>query len=82
MKNYEIDNIISLMKEFTIKKIDGEIDEQGAPAAAAGGGGSKPAYPTVTKWESGITRGVANQVGVTKWRDIYKITRGKANTLL
>jgi len=81
MKNYEIDNIISLMKEFTIKKIDGEIDEQGAPAAG-GGGGSKPAYPTVTKWESGITRGVANQVGVTKWRDIYKITRGKANTLL
>ncbi len=81
MKEYEIDNIISLMKKYTISKYDGEIGEQDAPAAGGGtGGGAK--YPTVTKWESGATRGLANPVGLTKWKDGYKITRGKANTLL
>jgi hypothetical protein len=82
MKTFEVDEIISLMKRFTKSEKDGELDEQDAPATggASGGGGSK--YPTVTKWESGVTRGVANQIGLTKWRDITKITRGKANTLL
>jgi hypothetical protein len=82
MQNYEIDEIINLMKRYTPKKdFDGELGEQeGAPAAASGGGGTK--YPTVTKWESGVTRGPANQIGLTKWRDIVKVTRGKANTLL
>jgi hypothetical protein len=82
MENFQIDEIIDLMKRYTPKKdIDGELDEQDA-AAAPRGGGSKPAYPTVTKWESGATRGPANQIGLTKWRDIVKVTRGKANTLL
>lgn len=81
MGQYEIDTLISLMKKYTIKKTRSEIDEQdAAPAATGGGGGTK--YPTVTKWESGVTRGVANQIGLTKWRDVYKITRGKANTLI
>jgi len=66
---------------------DAEYDELGeqdaSPAAdAGGGGGGKPSYPTVTKWESGVTRGPANQIGLTKWADIVKINRGKANTLL
>lgn len=82
MKGYSIDDIINAMEKYTTSKDGGELDEQDAPAAAPSGGGTKPIYPTVTKWESGVTRGVANQVGVTKWRDIYKITRGKANTLL
>ena len=89
MKTNEIDELISLMKQFTIsskntnkKNTDGELDEQ-TPAAPASGGGSKfPPYPTVTKWESGATRGPANQIGNTKWKDTVKITRGKANTLL
>lgn len=83
MKGYSIDEIINAMEKYTTSKGGGELDEQEAPAApSGGGGGAKPKYPTVTKWESGATRGLANQVGVTKWRDIYKITRGKANTLL
>jgi hypothetical protein len=68
------------MKHYTNTNTDGELDEQ--DAAAGGGGGTKPKYPTVTKWESGVTRGPANQIGLTKWRDIVKINRGKANTLL
>ena len=79
MDKYEIDNIISLMRRYTNSTSDGELDEQEGTTA---GGGAKPTYPAVTKWESGVSRGVANQVGLTKWREIYKITRGKANTLL
>lgn len=79
MGQYEIDAIISLMKRYTTKDVDGELDEQDAPAS---GGSGKPVYPTVTKWESGATRGLANPIGLTKWREVYKITRGKANTLL
>jgi hypothetical protein len=83
MKN-DIDSIISLMKSFTPSSDKEEMGEQdAAPAAAGGGGGSKAAYPTVTKWESGVARtGPANQIGLTKWKDIVKINRGKANTLL
>jgi hypothetical protein len=58
-------------------------EELGEEEAAASSSGAKPAYPTVTKWESGVARtGPANQIGLTKWRDIVKINRGKANTLL
>lgn len=77
----DVDYIISLMKKYTINNSSGEIGEQDA---AGGGGGGKPApYPTVTKWETGISRtGPANQIGLTKWKDIVKVNRGKANTLL
>jgi len=70
------------MRDYTPKNTNGEIGEQGS-APPSGGGGAKPAYPTVTKWESGVARtGPANQIGLTKWSDIVKLTRGKANTLL
>jgi hypothetical protein len=83
MQNYEIDEIINLMKRYTPKKdFDGELEEQDAAPAAGGGGGEAAEYPTVTKWESGVTRGPANQIGLTKWRDTVKLTRGKGNTLL
>lgn len=79
---YDIDELINLMKKYTNSSNDeSELDEQDAGGGATGGG-AKPKYPTVTKWESGVTRGPANQIGLTKWRDIVKITRGKANTLL
>ena len=66
-----------------------ELLEQGEPPASepekgtsdkqAGGQG----YPEVGKWESGVTRGPGNQVGVTKWSDVVgaKLTRGKSNQL-
>lgn len=80
----DIDNLIQIFKKYTIKTTKDEMEEQestgGAPSSS--GGGSKPGYPTVTKWESGVTRGPANQIGLTKWSEVNKITRGKANTLL
>jgi hypothetical protein len=81
----DVDYIISLLKEYTPKKNSEELGEQDAAAgggAASGGGSGSGGYPTVTKWESGVTRGPANQIGVTKWNEIVKINRGKANTLL
>ena len=40
-------------------------------------------YPEVGKWESGVTRGPANQIGVTKWSEVVGSTlkRDKANQL-
>jgi len=66
-----------------------ELEEQSEPPAAepekgtsdkqAGGQG----YPEVGKWESGVTRGPGNQVGITKWSDVVgsKLTRSKGNQL-
>jgi hypothetical protein len=79
----KIDKIIDILNSHTFFNDESDYDELGeqdAPAADSGGG--KPGYPTVTKWESGVTRGPANQIGLTKWADIVKINRGKANTLL
>jgi hypothetical protein len=79
-----IDNIISLLNHFTNSEESSELGEQDAAAAATpatGGGGGGAGYPPPTKWESGVTRGPANQIGLTKWADIVKINRGKANTL-
>jgi hypothetical protein len=77
-----IDYIIQLMKDHTLTSDKEEFGEQDSAGGGSSGGGEKPAYPTVTKWESGVTRGPANQIGLTKWKDIVKINRGKANTLL
>ena len=68
---------------FTLLKEQGEAPaaepEKGTSDKQAGGQG----YPEVGKWESGVTRGPGNQVGVTKWADVVgaKLTRGKGNPL-
>jgi hypothetical protein len=79
MSKNNLDRLIDLMIEYTYD--DEELDEQGE-TASTGGGSAKPPYPTVTKWETGLTRGPANQIALSKWSDIVKLTRGKANTLL
>jgi len=77
----QLEELIGLMEKYTINNnVDGELGEQDAPAADSGGGA---AYPTVTKWETGLTRSVANTIDdKVTWSSLYKITRGKANTLL
>ena len=76
----ELDEIIYLLKRYTTFDNGSEMTEQD-DAGTGGGGGA--AYPTVTKWETGLTRSVANQIDYkSKWKDLYKITRGKGNTLL
>lgn len=77
MDIYDIDNLIDLFNSFDSKK-----DEFGEQDGTDAGSSAPSGYPTVTKWETGIARGPANQIGNTKWRDSHKIVRGKANTLL
>jgi hypothetical protein len=80
-----IQSLIGIFKKYTeipesISEQEGDAAPASAPASGgATGGGSK--YPTVTKWETGVTRGPANQIGNTKWSDIVKINRGKANPI-
>ncbi len=77
-----LDEIIYLLKRYTISPKNFEKNELGEEDAAASTS-TAAAYPTVTKWESGLTRSVANQIDYkAKWKDLNKITRGKANTLL
>lgn len=77
-----VDEIIYLLKSYTFSENDAkdELEEQDAAASTSS---TSATYPTVTKWESGLTRSVANQIDYkAKWKDLYKITRGKSNTLL
>ena len=81
-KSMEYKDLISFLSKYTFEDQDAELteDETASSAGSATGGGG---YPTVTKWETGLTRSVANQIDYkVKWKDLYKITRGKANTLL
>jgi hypothetical protein len=69
-----------LMKKFTYSDRNGELGEQDAAPTGGGGGAT---YPTVTKWETGLTRSVANTLDAkVTWSSLYKITRGKGNTLI
>ncbi len=77
-----IDLLISLMDNITNSSTKDEFSEQEGGDTSTDASATKPDYPTVTKWESGVTRGAGNQIGNTKWSDSYKITRGKANTLI
>lgn len=68
-----------LISQLNVNQDINEEGEEGAPEAGTSSDGEKKTG--ATKWESGVTRGPANQIGVTKWADSYKITRGKANPL-
>jgi len=71
--------ILSLLEQDAGADPAAQAPTAGTSSKQAGGQG----YPEVGKWESGLERGPANQVGVTKWADVVgsKLKRGKANTL-
>lgn len=74
-----LENILFLMDKYTSSNNE-ELDEQD-DAAASGGGTS--GYPTVTKWETGLVRSVANTIDdKVTYKSLDKIVRSKANTLL
>lgn len=78
----------SFIKEYfgSEKELKEEGETSSAPSTSSSGGGSgggAQGYPQVGKWESGVTRGAGNQIGVTKWSDVVgsTIKRGKGNPL-
>lgn len=65
-------NLIELIiKQTTDDEVEMEIGEQEGESKTS----------NVGSWESGVQRGSANQLGLTKWSDSYGLTRGKANPL-
>ncbi len=73
------EDVDSLMDEQTEAEPVEPEPEAGTSDTQSGAEG----YPEVGKWESGVERGPANQIGVTKWSDVVgsTLTRGKANQL-
>ena len=78
-----LDELIGLMEKYTFSNSNnGELGEEDEAAATTSGGGAG-GYPTVTKWETGLTRSNANTIDdKVTWKSLNKLTRGKANTLL
>lgn len=73
-----------LKELIKLKSIDQELSEEGSDGAPEAGTSSDGEQKTnATKWESGVTRGPGNQIGVTKWSETVGSTlkRGKANPL-
>ena len=71
----DIDYIISLMREY-IPKLEGELDEQEVAPAESGGGNTNSAG---RKWETGLTRGPANMLGLKGEKWSTGLSRGHAN---
>lgn len=74
-----IKKLMDLEMDEDTFSVELEFSEEEAAASATGSGPSA-GYPTVTKWESGVTRGKANPIANNKWES--GVTRGKSNTLL
>jgi hypothetical protein len=79
-----VENINRILSLMLLEKKDEEVeldesdileDEEGGGASS---GGSSTGYPSIEKWETGLTRGPANSLGGKK-ED--KVTRGKGNML-
>lgn len=75
--------IVSEKQLSMIAEMYQDIDEQSDGTET---GTDQPESSTTAgskKWESGVTRGPANQLGVTKWSEIVgqSISRGKANPI-
>lgn len=67
------------LKKIIKKELSETGDSEAAPTSGTSSDGE--VKTNASKWESGITRGPANQLGNTKWVDSYTITRGPGNQL-
>lgn len=77
-----LEEILFLMDKYTSSNNE-ELGEQDDAATPSSGGGGTGGYPTVTKWETGLVRSVANTIDdKVTWKSLDKIVRGKGNTLL
>lgn len=78
----DVDYIISLMKEYTPKSegtLDVELDEQEETPAAGGSTGGGGTNSAGRKWETGLTRGPANMLGLKGEKWSSGVARGHAN---
>jgi hypothetical protein len=78
----ELIDLIELIVQKCKDEPEVELDEQddgGGTGTSSAGEGAGTA--SMGKWESGLTRGPANQLAATKWSDSYQPARGKGNPL-
>jgi hypothetical protein len=74
-KSIDIDTLIDIFNSLSSDK--SEMGEQEEGGDTGGGGKAPTKHFDLYK----PNRGVANQIGNTKWSDSYPIKRGVANTL-
>ena len=70
--------------EFVVDStVVAELDEQevGIEGGGVDSGISDAGGTGASKWETGLTRGPGNPIGVTHWADSYSLSRGKGNPL-
>ena len=80
-----ISRIKSLMEiKDDVELDESDLSEEGEEATDTTTDTTTDTGSSITPWESGVTRGPANQVGVTKWSDVVgaNLKRGKANPLM
>lgn len=79
-KKKEIDEVETTTPEVTAEP---SISTAGTTSTGTTTKTAPEGYPEVGHWESGLTRGPANQIDNTKWSDTVgaTLTRGKANQL-
>ena len=58
-----------------------ELGEQEGTESGESDDGGGAGTASMGVWDSGVARGIANQITNTKWSDTYTTTRGKANPL-
>ena len=68
-----VDLLINFFLKNSHPRKTKDLDEQDAKTDSAGTTGGAPAGKAVKKWETGLTRGKANQVGNTKWESGRKL---------
>lgn len=87
--NMEVKEADSLVSPSTTNQTTSSVSSTTSSSSSDDVGSSSsaedyPAYPEVGHWESGVTRGPANQIATkSNWSDVVgsKLSRGKANPL-
>ena len=76
------DNGQTIRISYDDELMDYELDEQdGGTESGESDDGGGAGTASMGIWDSGVARGVANQITNSKWSDSYATTRGKANPL-
>jgi len=77
----DVDQLIRFFKKYTTTSEVEEMDEQTDAGKSASGsaGASAPSGKPVKKWETGVARSKANQIGVTKWESGRKLGKTYMN---
>jgi len=77
----DVDQLIRFFNKYTTTREVEEMDEQADGGAPPSGdaGGSAPSGKAVKKWETGVARSKANQIGVTKWESGRKLGKTYMN---